>query len=470
MSVASVINQSSEALLARLTTDPSLGSLIREQCALLPGTSPDQPLPTFWPPWLITLASTQGIARLTEAQRQALDFLRQGRHVCLMAPTGAGRGVVRLLTMYQSLAVEQRGYALYIFPYKPCALAQSSAFTIWNAALAPEHCLSVAMYDGDTPSTERRAIKQALPRLVLTTPEMLHMGILAYHGGWRAFFQELRYIVLADVHLAVGAFGAHLAHLLRRLHRLAHHYGAQPQYLLTSAPLANMAEVAHTLTAQACTVVTGETRGTQPQRRLLLESQDDPVSLCHTLIARHQEAGIEPIVLAPGRLVPQLRDVGLAQVFSHHTPVAAMRASMYQSLICLGLPASLAWLHDVLAWLASGALPSLSLLVLHGQTPLERFVLRYPAVYEAPWLQHLALYPSNPHLARYHLHCAAAELGLAAGERYSGIHGVGELIHQLAETQTIMRHTTSGTWVAKEHRPHRRASLRTYEPAVTVVH
>ena len=470
MSVASVISQSIEAFLARLTTDPSLGSLVRQQSTLLPGTLPDQALPAFLHPWLTTLASTQGIARLTDAQRQALDLLRQGQHVCLMAPTRAGRGVVRLLAMYQSLAVEQRGHALYIFPYKPRALAQSSAFTTWNAALAPEHRLSVAMYDGDTPGTERRAIKQALPRLVLTTPEMLHTGILAYHGGWRAFFQELRYVVLADVQLAVGAFGAHLAHLLRRLHRLAHHYGAQPQYLLTSAPLANMAEVAHILTAQVCTVVTGEARGTQPQSRLLLESQDDPVDLCRTLMARHQEAGIEPIVLAPGRLVTPLRDAGIVQVFPHHTPVAAMRVSTYQSLICLGLPASLAWLHDTLAWLASGALPSLSLLVLHGQTPLERFVLRYPAVYEAPWLQHLALYPSNPPLARYHLHCAAAELGLATGERYGGIHGVGELIHQLAETQAITRHTTSGTWVAKERGPHRRASLRTYEPAVTVVH
>src|SRR5439155_17995843 len=90
-------------------------------------------------------------------------------------------------------------------------------------------------------------------------------------------------------------------------------YGAQPQYLLTSAPLANMAEVAHTLTAQVCTVVTGEVRGTQPQSRLLLESQDDPVGLCCTLMARHREAGIEPIVLAPGYLVPPLREAGMAQ-------------------------------------------------------------------------------------------------------------------------------------------------------------
>jgi DEAD/DEAH box helicase domain-containing protein len=470
VSLTSVMSQSIEVCLTRLTTDAALGSLIRTHGTLLPGQGLDQELPAAFPPWLTTLAFSQGIARLTGAQRQALDLLRQGQHVCLMAPTGAGRGVVRLLAMYQALAVAQRGHALYIFSSKPRALAQSSAFATWNAALAPEHHLSVAMYDGDTPGTERRAIKQALPHLVLTTPEMLHTGILAYHGGWRAFFQDLRYVVLTDVHLGVGAFGVHLAHLCRRLHRLAQHYGAQPQYLLTSAPLANMEEVAYTLTAQACTVVTGEARRSQAQSRLLLESQDDPVDLCRRLILHQQEAGIEPLVLAPGGLVPQVHALGVAQAFPHHAPVAAMRARTYQSLICLGLPDSLTWLHDVLAWLASGALPSLSLLVLRGQTPLERFILRYPAVYEAPWLQHLVLYPSNPHLARYHLHCAAAELGLAAGERYGGIHGVGEIIHRLADTQAITRHTTSGTWVAKERGPHRRASLRTYEPAVTVAH
>jgi DEAD/DEAH box helicase domain-containing protein len=471
VSRTSVVSQAIEVFLTRLSADPALGSLMRTHGTLLPVPALGQELPATFPAWLTALAVTQGIACLTGAQGQALDLLRQGQHVCLMAPAGAGRGVVRLLAMYQSLAVAQRGHALYIFVHKPRALAQRSAFATWNAALAPEHRLSVAMYDGDTPGTERRAIKQALPRLVLTTPEMLHSGILAYHGGWRAFFQELRYVVLADAHLGVGACGGHLAHLLRRLHRLAQHYGAQPQYLLTSAPLTNMDGVAHTLTAQVCTVVTGEARQTQPQRRLVLASQDDPVRLCHKLLARQQEAGIEePLVFAPGHLVSRLHAVGITQVFPYQTPLTALRARTYRSLVCLGLPDALTWLHEVLAWLASGALPSLSLLLLQGQTALERFIVRYPAVYEAPWLQHLALYPSNPHLARYHLHCAAAELGLAAGERYGGIHGVGELIHQLAETQAIARHTTTGTWIATERGPHRRASLRTYEPAVTVAH
>ena len=463
------MSQSVEALLAQFTADPPLGSQVRSQCILPPEQWPDREVPDYFPAWLATLVQTQGIVRLAAHQWQALDLLRQGRHVCLMAPTGAGRGVVRLLAMYQSLAVAQREHALFIFPYKPRALSQSSTVAAWNVALAPEHHLSVAIYDGDTPGTERRTIKQAVPRLVLTTPEMLHAGILAYHGGWRTFFQDLCYVVLADVHLCTGALGAHLAHILRRLQRLAHHYGAQPQYLLTSAPLANMEEVAHTLTAQACTVVTGAARCTQPQSRVLLETQDDPVPVCRALLARHQEADVHPLVLAPGSLVPQLHDAGATSVFAHDTPVAAVRAGAYQSLICLGLPASLTRLHDYLAWLASGYTPSMSLLLLNGQTPLERFILRYPAVYETPWLQHLALSPSNPHLARYHLHCAAAELALAAGERYGGIHGVGELIQQLASAQSITRHTASGTWVATERGPHRRAHLRTYEAPVTVV-
>src|SRR5262249_24101441 len=137
--------------------------------------------------------------------------------------------------------------------------------------------------------------------------------------------------------------------------------------------------------------------------------------------------------------------------------------------ICFGIPASLTRLHEYLVWMGSGALASMGLLLLNGQTPLERYILRYPAVYETPWTQHLALYPSNPQLARYHLHCAAAELALAAGERYEGIHGVGELIQQLASAQAITRHTASGTWVATEHGPHRRAPLRTYESPVTVI-
>src|SRR5215831_3934175 len=117
------MSPSVEALVAQLTAEPPVGSRVRSQCVLLPEQVFDYELSGTLPPWLTTLMQTQGITRLAAHQGQTLDLLRQGRHVCLMAPTGAGRGVVRLLAMYQSLAVEQCGHGLYIFPHKPRALA-----------------------------------------------------------------------------------------------------------------------------------------------------------------------------------------------------------------------------------------------------------------------------------------------------------------------------------------------------------
>jgi DEAD/DEAH box helicase domain-containing protein len=396
--------------------------------------------------------------------------MQQGRHVCLMAPAGAGKGMVRLGALYQALAAGQQGHALWLVPYKAQALSHRSALAAWNDALDPEHRLSAAIYDGGTPGTERRAIKQAFPRIVLTTPEMLHAGLLAYHSSWRAFWQALRMVVLVDVHMWSGALGSHLAHLLRRLYRIAVHYGSRPQYLLTSAPLDNMPEVARTLTTQACTVVRGTVRRPQPQTRLMFSTTGELADLGVVLLARHHEAGLETLVLAPGSIASRLQTQGGTQVVPYHTPRAAVPVRPYQSLICLGIPPTLSDLHEYLDWLGSGPLPSLSCLVLQGQTPLEQYLYRYPAVYEASWTQSLGLYPSNTPMARWHLHCAAAELALAAGERYGGIHGVGELIQQLADMQAITRHAASGTWVATSPRPHRRGSLRAYEPGVAVVH
>jgi DEAD/DEAH box helicase domain-containing protein len=289
-----------------------------------------------------------------------------------------------------------------------------------------------------------------------------------------------------------------MAHLLRRLQRLARHYGAQPQYLLTSAPLGNMADVARTLTAHACTVVAGEARRAQTQSRVVLESDADPVMLCRELIVRHREAGLQPLILAPRTLdltpspsdslislavcqapmtreayqtaeLRVLRGECAALVLPHETSVATVRPSALPSIIFLGIPASLTRLHEYLSLLASSHTHSVSTLVLSGRTALERYLLHYPAVYQSRWLQHLALYPSNAPIARQHLTCAAAELALGAGERYPGIQGVDGLLLQLADEKAVTRHTASGAWVATQRWPHRRVHLRSYEPAVAVI-
>jgi len=190
-----------EPFVTQLIRTPPSGSQIHSHLTLPPTPPPERDFPAHFPAWLRTLLKTQGITHLSQAQWQALQLLHQGHHVCLTLPTGSGRGVVRLLTLYQSIGVDRHGHALAIFPQKQRELAQLGMARTWNDRLAPEHRLAVAIYDGDTPGTERRVIKQAIPHLVLTTPEMLHAGILAYHSGWRALFQGLRYVVLADLHL-----------------------------------------------------------------------------------------------------------------------------------------------------------------------------------------------------------------------------------------------------------------------------
>jgi DEAD/DEAH box helicase domain-containing protein len=447
-----------EQFTARLVNQPPPGSRVRAHLILPPAAPPPGPAcATYLPAWLASMLQVHGIEHLTDYQEYALRLVDQRQHVCLAAPSGAGRGVLRLLALYRSLGAERRGHALGIFPQKHRELAQFKTVTAWNHGLPPEHRLSAAIYDGDTPKAQRRTIKQSPPHLLLTTPEMLHAGILAYHGGWRAFFEDLCYVVLADLHLCTGALGAHLALLWRRLHRLSRHYGANPQYLITSAPLGNMPEVTKALTGHPCAVVSGATWRRQPQSRVILEVAGDTATVVSELVARLSEADLRPLLLGPNS-----DDVS-------STPQTADRPP-HTSVVLLGVPSSLTGMHEYLARFASYLAPSVSILLLRGETPLERYMLHYPAVYQTPWWQDLPLNPSNPLVARQHLLCAAAELALGAGERFAGLHGLSHLVHQLAADQAIVRHTASRQWVATQSHPHRRVRLRFYEPGVAVVH
>lgn len=444
----------------QFTTDlarrPPPGSELRSHLVLPPVTPALGPAcSTHLPGWLCDMLQAQGIERLTDTQWHTLQLIQQRQHVCLAAPAGAGRGVARLLALYQSLVTTKQRHALCIFPQKQRELDQLKTLTIWNDHLPPEHRLNTEIYDGDTAKTQRRAIKQSPPHLVLTTPEMLHAGILAYHGGWRAFFQNLHHIVLVDLHLYTGALGAHIAHLCRRLYRVCRHYSAQPQYLMTSAPLGNLHDVVHAVTGQPCIVVTGEAWRHKPQSRLLLTVHNDITAVTTQLTTRLNEANLPSLVIDPSTGRSASRQ-----------PPAASR----QGIIFLGVPGSITRLHEDLARLTNYPKPSLGILMLSGATPLERYLWRYPAVYQASWVQDLALYPNNPWIARQHLLCAAAELALEAGESYTGIRGLQELMHQLASDRVLARRPASRQWIATQRQPHRRVRLRFFEPGFALVH
>jgi DEAD/DEAH box helicase domain-containing protein len=440
-----------EQLTTQLLEEPPAGSRVHSYLTLPPTALHGRPETLQQlPAWLATALRVQGDAQLSNDQHRMLQLVQQQQNICLSMPSDSGRTTASLLALYQALHRSQK-HALCIHLLKKDELAHLKRITTCNDALAPEHHLQASIYDGDTPKTQRRTIKQTPPHVLLTTPEMLHTGILAYHGGWRNVLRSLRMIVLPDLHLYTGAIGAHTAHLLRRLYRLCQHYGSHPQFLITTAPLGNLQRLTQDLTGQHCTMVASEAQRRYPQSRIILSVTDYTAAVLDEVMRRLSEAALAPHILAPHDRQPS-------------SPEAQSR-----SIVFLGLPVSLTMLHDYLAQLAGGTYPSLSILILHGQTPLERYIMRYPVVYQQTWQVDLPLSFNHPLLAKQHLLCAAAELALQAGERYSGLSGLSNLIKQLAKEQMISRQTTMRQWIATQPQPHRRVRLRFFEPAFAVI-
>lgn len=192
----------------------------------------------------------QRIERLYVHQARAIEAVARGEHPVIVTGTASGKTLCYNLPVLDTLFTDPEARALYLFPTK--ALAQDQMGKIRGFGL--ENRIPIATYDGDTPSSQRPAIRQ-VARLILSNPDMLHYAILPHHGGWSHFFRRLRYVVVDEIHTYRGVFGAHVAHILRRLRRLAAAYGSSPQFICCSATVGNPVSLAKTLTGLEMTVI-----------------------------------------------------------------------------------------------------------------------------------------------------------------------------------------------------------------------
>lgn len=198
---------------------------------------PKEPLPDE----LTERLASRGIERLWAHQAAALDSLRAGGNIVLATGTASGKSLCYQLPIVEGLLAGRRETALLVFPTKALAQDQLRSVRSW---LVPG--LKAVSYDGDTP-TDERAWARRNANVVLTNPEMLHMGILPSHQRWATFLMRLRYVVVDELHTLRGIFGSHVAHLLRRLGRVCEHYGSHPTFCFASATIGNPAELASTL-------------------------------------------------------------------------------------------------------------------------------------------------------------------------------------------------------------------------------
>ncbi len=440
-----------------------------------------------------------GIRRLYTHQAQALDHVRAGRSVVVTTRTASGKTLCYNLPVLEALLGDPRARALYLFPTK--ALAQDQLESLQSFQL-PVRC---GVYHGDTPAAERAHVREEA-QVVLTNPDMLHVGILPQHGRWVRLFRGLRYVVLDDLHVYRGVFGSHVAGLLRRLRRVCRAYGSQPQFVCTSATLANPREFAERILGLPVQVVDDD-GGPQGTRWFVLwnpaptrggRGRHSPYRDASWLLRWLVTRGVRTIVFTQARKVTEL----VYRYVVAGSPELAGRVRAYRAgylpeerrqieralfsgelggvvstsalelgidvggldaAVLVGYPGTVAstWQRAGRAGRSGG--DSLAVLVAL-EDALDQYLMRHPTyLFQRP-VEAAALDPCNPFVLASQLRCAAAELPLR--EEDFGLFGedARTVVQVLTEAGELA--PDRGRWVWRGVRyPASRVGIRTASEA-----
>jgi DEAD/DEAH box helicase domain-containing protein len=253
------------SLLTHWRSDPQVGPNFIEWKILPAKKARFAPFPSNVHPALQNAIEAKGIHSLYTHQYHSYQTLMEGRNVVVVTGTASGKTLCYNLPVIDRLLKNENDTALYIFPTK--ALSQDQ-LSILKSLLSQIYLgvetndlskvnhnqIKPAIYDGDTPTSTRSHIRKS-SRIIITNPDMLHTGILPHHTGWDQFFQGLRYVVIDEIHIYRGVFGSHVANVIRRLNRIANFYGANPQFILTSATIGNPDELGQKIIDRPVTLI-----------------------------------------------------------------------------------------------------------------------------------------------------------------------------------------------------------------------
>ena len=222
------------------------------------------PFPETLDTRLTQALTSRGVEQLYTHQAEAIRHALAGRHTVVITPTASGKTLCYNAPALHAILQDPSSRALYLFPTKALAQDQLAELQAMCETIdrATGEQIGVFTYDGDTPQDARRTIRSRA-HLVLSNPDMVHSGILPHHPRWAKLFENLRYVIIDELHAYRGVFGSHLCNVLRRLRRICAHYGSQPDFLCSSATIANPRELAERLTEQPFELVdqSGAPRG-----------------------------------------------------------------------------------------------------------------------------------------------------------------------------------------------------------------
>ena len=445
-----------------------------------------RPLPGWVTSTLSEAYRAKGIQKLYSHQAATAELVHDGRNVVVVTPTASGKTLCYNLPVLNAVLENPDTRALYLFPTK--ALAQDQLAELHDLGERLDDRFGVFTYDGDTPNDARKAIRER-GHIVLTNPDMLHAGILPHHTKWMRLFENLRYIVLDELHTYRGVFGSHLANVLRRLRRVAQFYGSSPQFICCSATIANPGELASQLIEGEVDVVdengapAGEklfvfynppmvnrnlgirrsyiNEATRVAKELLVRKLQTIVfanSRLHTEIlltylqqANPPKAGqAEPVRGYRGGYLPRerreiergLREGRIRGVVTTNALELGIDIGSLDACVMAGYAGSIAstWQRAGRAGRRSGT--SCAVFVA-SSAPLDQFIVQHPDYFFGSSPEHAHIQPDNLEILINHLKCAAFELPLSPNERFGNV-DLPELCERLGEAGFL--HRSGGNW------------------------
>ena len=259
---------------------------------------------------IINLLKEIGIDELYSHQAKAIGHILKGEDVLVATPTASGKSLIYNLPVFNAIINQPYARALYLFPLK--ALAQDQVGTIdAMAAQLPEYFLNrgiegAAIYDGDTSAYRRKKIRENLPGILVTNPDMLHLAMLPYHDLWGNLFSNLTHVIIDEVHTYRGVFGSHMAWVIRRLKRICSLYGSKPIFILSSATVGNPEELGTALIGSPVRSITKSGSPRPPRNMILLNPFDSAPYAATMLLEAAVRRGLRTIVYTQSRKMTEL--------------------------------------------------------------------------------------------------------------------------------------------------------------------
>ncbi len=473
----------------------------------LPGRSATcVPWPSWADPAVVRAFGDCGVSLPWAHQAEAAAHAYEGRHVVISTGTASGKSLAYQLPVLSRLAAGEKANALYLSPTKALGADQLRSVSSLDVP-----GVRAASFDGDTPMVERDWVR-AHANWVFTNPDMLHRGILSQHGRWAAFFRRLSCVVVDECHSYRGVFGSHVALLLRRLRRVAEHYGASPVFVLASATTASPASFASRLTGVPCEAVTEDAspRGARtvalwepPLLEELTGENGAPVrrsagAETSRILADLVVEGARSLAFIRSRRGAELAALGARRILSEVDPALTETVAAYRSgylpeerraleaallsgrllgvattnalelgvdiagldaVVLAGYPGTLASFWQQ-AGRAGRSGDSALVVFVARDDPLDTYLVHHPEALLSRPVETAVLDPANPYVLAPQLACAVAELPLTVPElEMFGGAAAQEVLAELAEQKLLRRRSSGWYWTSRD-RPHAEVGIR----------